>query len=234
MARDVKAKRPYASPRRRAQAEATRRDILDAAQRLFEANGYAATTMADIATEAGVALKTVYLAFQTKSGLLRTLWNLLLRGDESDRPVAEQDWYRQVLDEPDPERQLRLNARNSATGKRRISAILEVIRSAAAADPDVAALWQRIQTDYHANQRAIVERLHERRHLRPDLDVKQATDILWTINHPNTWQLLVVDQGWTPDQYEQWTGDLACAQLLRPPQPRARQRRKPTTQTRDH
>jgi AcrR family transcriptional regulator len=231
---DVKSRRPYESSRRRAQAEATRRDILAAAQRLFEANGYATTTMAEIANEAGVALKTVYLAFQTKSGLLRTLWNLLLRGDESDRPVAEQRWYLDVLEEEKPERRLRLNARNSAAGKRRISAILEVIRSAAAADPDVAVLWQRIQTDYHANQRAIVERLHERRHLRPDLDVKQATDILWTINHPNNWQLLVVDRGWTPEQYEQWTGELACTQLLRPPRARGSQRRKPTPRQREH
>jgi AcrR family transcriptional regulator len=216
MAEDVKPKRRYESPRRRAQADATRRDILQAAQRLFETNGYAATTMADIAMEAGVALKTVYLAFQTKSGLLRTLWNLLLRGDESDRPVAERRWYLDVLEEKDPERQLRLNASNSAARKQRISAILEVIRGAAAIDPDVAALWQRIQTDYHANQRAIVERLHERRHLRQGLDIDRAADILWTINHPNTWQLLVADRGWTPEQYEQWTGDLACAQLLRP------------------
>jgi AcrR family transcriptional regulator len=222
MGDDVKAKRPYESPRRQAQAAATRRDILDAAQRLFEANGYPATTMAEIAKEAGVALKTVYLAFQTKSGLLRALWNLLLRGDETDRPVAEQDWYRAVLDEQDPQRQLRLNAHNSATGKQRISATLEVIRTAAAADPDVASLWQRIQNDYHANQRAIVEQLQDRGHLPRHLDVQEATDILWTINHPNTWQLLVVDRGWTPEQYERWTGDLACAQLLRSPQ---RQRR---------
>jgi AcrR family transcriptional regulator len=215
MAKDVKTKRRYESPRRRAQADATRRDILQATQRLFETNGYAATTMADIAMEAGVALKTVYLAFQTKSGLLRTLWNLLLRGDESDRPVAERRWYLDVLEEKDPKRQLHLNARNSAAGKQRISGILEVIRSAAAVDPDVAELWQRIQTDYHANQRAIVERLHQRRHLRQGLDVERAADILWTINHPNNWQLLVVDRGWTPDQYEQWTGDLGCAQLLR-------------------
>ena len=216
MADDVKPKRAYESPRRQAQAEATRRDILAAAQHLFEANGYPVTTMAEIAKEAGVALKTVYLAFQTKSGLLRTLWNLLLRGDEADRPVAERDWYLAVLEEPNPERQLRLNARNSAMGKHRISAILEVIRTAAAVDPDVAALWQRIQSDYHANQRAIVERLHQRGHLSAELDISRATDILWTINHPNTWQLLVVDRGWTPPQYEQWTGDLACAQLLRP------------------
>jgi AcrR family transcriptional regulator len=218
MASDVKPKRPYESPRRRAQADATRRDILEAAQRRFESNGYAATTMAEIAKEADVALKTVYLAFQTKSGLLRTLWNLLLRGDESDQPVAERRWYLDVLEEQDPERQLRLNAANSAAGKRRISAIIEVIRSAAAVDPDVAALWQRIQADYHANQRTIIERLHERGHLNPALDIERATDILWTLNHPNNWQLLVVDRGWTPEQYEQWTGDLACAQLLRPRQ----------------
>jgi AcrR family transcriptional regulator len=215
MAEDVKSRRPYESPRRQAQAEATRRDILAAAQRLFENRGYPATTMAEIAKEAGVALKTVYLAFQTKSGLLRTLWNVSLRGDESDRPVGERDWYRAVLAEEDPERRLRLNAHNSAAGKRRISAILEVIRTAAPVDADVGVLWERIQRDYHANQRAIVERLHERGQLNPELDVKHATDILWTINHPTTWQLLVVDRGWTPELYERWTGDLACAQLLR-------------------
>ena len=216
MADGVKAKRPYDSPRRQAQAEATRRDILEAAQRLFEANGYPATTMAEIAKEADVALKTVYLAFQTKSGLLRMLWNVLLRGDQTDRPVAEQDWYRAVLEEQDPEKQLRLNARNSASGKQRISGVLEVIRTAAAVDPDVAVLWRRIQSEYRANQGAIVEQLHAHGHLRPALDTERATDILWTINHPNTWQLLVVDRGWTPEQYERWTGDLACTELLGP------------------
>src|SRR5215207_9847949 len=95
--------RPYDSSRRRAQAAATRRDILEAAQRLFEPQGYAATTMA---AEAGVAVKTVYLAFETKSGVLRALWNLLLRGDQGEVPVAEQSWYREVLAEPDPHRQL--------------------------------------------------------------------------------------------------------------------------------
>src|SRR5215203_2115798 len=100
--------RPYDSSRRRAQAAATRRDILESAQRLFERQGYAATTMAAIAAEAGVALKTVYLAFETKSGVLRALWNLLLRGDAGEAPVAERSWYREVVEEPDPQRQLRL------------------------------------------------------------------------------------------------------------------------------
>src|SRR3982074_172775 len=117
MAERVKTKRRYDSPRRRDQAAATRREILEAAQPLFERQGYAATTMAAIASEAGVALKTVYVAFETKSGLLRALWNLLLRGDRDDVPVAQQQWYRAVLDEPDPEPPLRLNAGNSRLAK---------------------------------------------------------------------------------------------------------------------
>jgi AcrR family transcriptional regulator len=216
MPKGVNARRSYNSPLRLEQAAQTRREILDAAQRLFERQGYAGTTMAAIATEAGVALKTVYVAFETKSGVLRALWNHLLRGGEDDVPVAEQDWYRAVLEEEDPERQLRLNARNSSAGKVRIGAILEVISTAAPTDPDIDRLWSRIQSDYHANQGAIVASLNEKKELDPALSVERATDILWTINHPAVWQLLVRERGWTPDQYEQWSGDTATGQLLRP------------------
>jgi AcrR family transcriptional regulator len=207
-------KRRYESPRRRAQADATKRDILAAAQRLFERRGYGATTMATIAAEAGVALKTVYLAFETKAGVLRAVWNTGLRGEDGDHPVDEQAWYREVIAESDPDRRLLLNARNSADGKRRIAAIAEVIREAAPADAEIRKLWTRIQTEYRENQRAVVEPLAERGQLAPGLDAGRATDILWAINHPSTWQLLVAERGWTPDEYERWAGDAARAQLL--------------------
>jgi AcrR family transcriptional regulator len=210
----VKAKRRYESPRRREQAAATRLEILDAAQRLFERDGYAATTMAAIAADARVALKTVYVAFETKSGVLRALWNLRLRSGRENVPVAEQQWYRAVLDEPNPERQLRMNAHNSAHGKVRIGGLLEAIRSAAPIDAEIAALWNRIQTEYHANQGAIIRSLDHKKALKGGLDVERATDILWTLNHPNTWQLLAGDRGWTAEEYEQWSADTACAQLL--------------------
>ncbi len=217
MVERVKAKRRYESPRRRAQAAETRRQILEGAQRLFEQQGYAATTMAAIAAEAGVALKTVYVAFETKSGVLRALWNLLLRGDEDNAPVAERQWYRAVLEEPDPERRVRLTARNSRTVKERVGRMLGVIRSAAPVDADVAALWGRIQAEFYDNQRVIVESLQKTKALRRGLDVTRATDILWTLNNPDVWLLLVGERGWTPEQFERWFGDTICAQLLRSP-----------------
>ena len=167
MAQDVRATRRYDSPRRRAQAAATRADILGAAQRLFERQGYAATTMEAIAVEAGVALKTVYVAFETKSGLLRALWNHLLRAGRDETPVAEQEWYREMLEEPDAERQLRLLARNARVVKLRIGGVLEVIRSAAPVDAEIGALWSRIEQDFLANQRAVAQSLDDKRALRP-------------------------------------------------------------------
>jgi AcrR family transcriptional regulator len=215
MPRPVKSRR-YESPRRRDQAAATRRDILEAAQRLFERRGYAGTSMAAIAAEAGVALKTVYVAFESKAGLLRALWHLLLRGDEAEVPVGERDWYREVLEEPDPVRQLELNARNSRQVKARLAALAEVIRAAAPGDPDARALLKRMSREFHANQRAIVESLAAKGALAPGLDVDRAADVLWTLNHPSVWQLLVVERGWKPDEYERWFAAAACAQLLAP------------------
>jgi AcrR family transcriptional regulator len=214
MTERVKTTRSYDSPRRREQAATTRREILLAAQRLFEQQGYATTTMAAIAAEARVALKTVYVAFETKSGLLRALWHLLLRGDEGDAPMGQREWYQELLAEPDPERQLRLMARTSRLVKLRAAALMEVIRSAAPTDPDIAALWSRIQSDFYDIQRPMVAALAEKNALRPGLDVDRATDILWTLNHPDVWHLLVGERGWTPERYEEWFGDTVCAQLL--------------------
>lgn len=215
MADRVKSTRRYDSPLRREQAARTRQQILVAAKELFERDGYAATSMAAIASAAGVSLKTVYLVFDTKSGLLRALWHLLLRGEDDSVPVGEQHWYREVLDEPDPERQLRLNARNSLVVKARAGAILDVIRDAASSDPEIAALWARIQTEFHANQRTIVQSLDDKHALAPGLDVAAATDILWALNHPTLYSLLARERRWSTKRYEGWLADLFCAQLLR-------------------
>ncbi len=219
MADPVKPPRRYESPLRRDQASATRVEILRAAEVLFVRDGYGATTMSAIAKEAGVALKTVYVAFETKAGLLRALWNARLRGSQDVTHMSQHPGVREALEAPDPERVLRLNARNSRLGKERIGMLADVIRAAAPLDADIGMLWQRINSDYHDNQRAVVERVSAARALAQELDVERATDRLWTINHPSTWHLLTVLRGWTSDEYERWAAETACEQLLcrRPP-----------------
>ena len=190
--------------------------VLDAARTLFAAQGYPATTVAAIAREAGVAAKTVYLAFGSKSGVLRALWDLTLKGDDSPAPVAERPWYVEVLEEPDPEQQLRRNARNARTVKERIAPVLQVVRDGAPVDTEVAALWELIQTDFHANQKVIVESLDakqragrgpRRRHgHRHPLDAQPPRRLV------PARRALRLD----PDRFETWFADTCCAQLLPP------------------
>jgi AcrR family transcriptional regulator len=207
------ARRSYNSPRRREQAAVTRRAVIDAARELFEREGYPATSVAAIAEAAQVTPRTVFLGFETKAGLLRAVWNRALRGERDDAPVAEQRWFREVLEEADAERTLRLNARNSRRFKERSTTLLQVVRDAAPLEPAIAELWERIQVEYHANQLAVVRSLGPGA-LRRGLGERRAADIIWALNHPNTWIQLSLLCGWTPAQYERWVGDTSCHQLL--------------------
>ncbi|HEX5728417.1 helix-turn-helix domain-containing protein [Microbacterium sp.] len=209
--------RRYDSPHRRAQAEATRRAILDSAQRLFERQGYSATSVPAIAEEAGVALKTIYVYFETKATVVHALWDARLGGDEAGIPVLERAWFRALVEEPVPERKLRLVAAQARRVKSRSGALLQVIRAAASADPDIASLWASIEVKLLDVQRAIVEQLNATGSLAASLDVARATDILWTLNHPDVWHLLVSARGWTGEEYERWMGDVLCSQLLATP-----------------
>ncbi len=167
-----------------------------------------------VAVRASVSLKTVYNAYASKSGLLRAVWDMSLKGDLDDAPVAERPWYTALMSEPDPQRQLAMTAEASRVVKTRIGSMLKVIRDAAPVDEDLAALWELIQTDFWANQRAIIESLAAKGALRPGLDIEHATDLLWMLNHPDIWLLLVDRRGWSPMEWETWFAEACRHQLL--------------------
>lgn len=206
-------RRPYDSPRRREQAAATRLAILEAAERCFAERGYVGTSVAEIAEGAGVALKTVYAVFGTKAEVLRGLWNLRMRGDDGAAAVSERRWYREVLEEPDPRRRLELVARNARIVRERTSSLTEIVRQATPADEQIGALWERFQREfYEIGMRGVAETLERDGALATDATT--ATDILWTLGHPDVHQLLVHRRGWSADRYERWLAETLRRQLL--------------------
>lgn len=212
---EVKARaRPYHSPRRQEQARLTRRAILDAALALFVERGYLATSLADVAQRAGVALTTIQAIFGTKPRLLAALWDRVIGGDEAALPVAEREWFRAVVEEPDARRQLALHARNSRQVKHRAGALMEVIHRAAQADSEIGERWQVMQNEFLENQALVAASLAAKGALRADLDVHQAAEMLWTLNHPSMYHLLVYERGWTEERYEEWLADAFVRQLL--------------------
>jgi AcrR family transcriptional regulator len=206
--------RSYHSPRRQEQARLTRRAILDAALPLFVQRGYPGTSLRDIAQTAGVALRTVEAAFGTKAKLLVALRDVVIVGDDEAIPVAERTWYREMLDEPDPRRQLELHARVSCRIKRRTSALIEVIRRAAQFDLEIEELWKIFQDQYMEDQRIVVERLAARGALRAELDPADAAEIIAMSNHPSVYYFAVVERGWSEERFEHWLAGTFIHHLL--------------------
>ena len=75
--------------------------ICAAAYRLFSTKGYLATSIEDIAAEAGVARPTIFTAVGPKSTILRLVVDQALAGDDAPVPIAQRPWWREAIDEPD-------------------------------------------------------------------------------------------------------------------------------------
>jgi AcrR family transcriptional regulator len=216
MADTVKASRAYSSPKREAQAAATRAEIAEAAHRLFLAYGYIRTTLADIAAEAGVSVPTVKLAYGTKRQVLLAAWDFAVKGGPDTRPVVEQEWFQEMVATPDPREHLRLLAAGTAIIRPRIMPMTDVIRTAAAADLEIAALLTKMSGEYYENQRTVIRSLRRKGKLRNGLTEKTATDVLYTLNAGVSFQVLVLERGWTVAAYEKWLTRLLIEQLLEP------------------
>lgn len=199
------------SPLRREQAAITRARIVDAAAVVFSASGYHRARIEDIAGEAGVAYPTVYKAFANKSTLLHAAVESTMTGG-AQGSVDRQAWWLEQIDEPDPERQLRLVARNARRIYDRAGPLLEVVRAAAAGDDDIHALRRRINDDRLARSRMTAERLAGKAKLTTT--ISQTARTLWALTGPELYVLQLDGDDLTPDDYERWLGDLLTATLL--------------------
>jgi AcrR family transcriptional regulator len=213
MSRSVKSPRVYDSPRRREQALATRRAIIESARTLFTERGYAATTIDAIAVDAGVSSETVYATFRNKRSILSALIDVTIAGDDAPVPILERAWVREMRAAPDPWNRLRILARNGRLILERTAPIYEVLRGAATADPRMASLWEATRAQRLAGQRDLLRIVVGDRALRENVSAKIATDIAYAIGSPETYRLLTVDRGWSADRFERWYAD-ALGRLL--------------------
>jgi AcrR family transcriptional regulator len=210
----VKSRRRYDSSLRKAQAGQTRLRILDSAQRLFAERGYAATTMDSIAADASVATDTVYASFGNKAGLLHRLLDVRVGGDDAPVPLLEREGPRAVRAERSQKRQVAGFAAGIAEILERVRPVDEIMRGAAAADPEVAALRARMQATRYRNVTRFVSWLAARGPLRGGVSDGDAAAMVWTLASPEVHGLLRGERGWSRDRYEAWLADTVTRTLL--------------------
>jgi AcrR family transcriptional regulator len=210
-------KRSYDATSRRARADeqrrATRARVVAAARDLFLSRGYVATTMADIAREAGVALQSVYSAGQNKADLLHLVADLAVAGDDEDVMVIDRPQFAAIADEHDPARQVRMVANAIATTLERVAPVWVAYREAAAVDAKAADNLVAAHRRRHETFAAIARMLPAvtLRH-PPD----RTTDTMWAIGSIDVFLLLRTVLGWDAARYAAWLGDTLVEQVLAP------------------
>jgi len=179
-----------------ARAQATRERVVAAAAPLFVAHGYLDTTMAELATAAGVAVQTLYLAFGSKAAVLAAVW-------DAAGPERPPGWTEALAAAPDgPAALARHVDLTTAAVERRHP--LDAVLRAAAADPEPAELLATARAAaFDAHARAVDE-LAEHPGFTVDMSLQRATDVLATLLAPETYGLFVVQQGWTTPDWAEW------------------------------
>jgi len=206
--------RTYRSPVRAEQARRTRQAILDAARLLFSEQGFVATTIAQIAAGAGVAVDTVYASVGPKPVLMRLLMETAISGTDQAIPAEQRDYVRAVRAAPTAGQKIGIYADAVAAVNTRLAPLHLVLRDAAAQAPELAQIRDEIAARRARNMRLFAQDLADTGELRPGLDVDEVADVVWSMNSAEYYTLLVRECGWPPERFARWLADTWCRLFL--------------------
>jgi AcrR family transcriptional regulator len=205
--------RPYDASRRRAAASARRETVLSSARELFLRDGFARTTVAAIATHAGVSRETVYKTFGGKPGLIEALYRLALRGEG---PVPAYERSEGLRSEADPHDVLRGWSRLAMEVGPRVTAVQLLIRDASLLEPDLRGLLDELDEDRLARMTENAEFLEAAGHLRPGVTRAHAAEVMWSVTAPEMIELLVQRRSWSLERYADFIYEVMANALLQP------------------
>lgn len=196
-------------------ARTTRRRIVLAARDLFLLDGYAATTLQEIADTAGVAVQTVYFHFGNKRTVLKHVVDVAATGDDEPVPLLERPWVARMRGADDAASALEVWAEVSQEIYERIVPVMRVVREAAGSDPDMDAQERTNRQQTLAAHGMLAEHLAERGALRADLDVVAAAEELFVLFGIDLHVLTTRELGWSVDRWRTWAVTTAAATVLR-------------------
>jgi AcrR family transcriptional regulator len=197
-----------------ARTRLARRAVVDAARTLFVDRGYGATTIEAVSERSDVPPATVYRLFSSKLGILKSILDVSIAGDDRALPVLDRPEVAGLFAEADPETLLAGFARLSVAINQRSGQIYQIMASAASSEPEAANLLGQYTQQRQQGQGQIARVLARAGALRADLRERDAADIIHVLMSPEVYRLFVTDRGWSPARYERWLRNALVQQLL--------------------
>jgi AcrR family transcriptional regulator len=211
----TKKKRAYRSVARQRQAGDTRERIADAAYQLLLEKRYEGMTIDAIAQRAEVSPQTVYAVFRSKAGILAELL------DRTSFGTGYQDLVRQAREKEFPPDRLRFAARIARHIFESQSETIDLLQGVSLVTPELADLIKEREWHRYDSQKSMVDFISERGWLQPSINPGKARDILWAFTSREFYGMLVRQRGWSPQDYEEWLGNVLVSELLMQPKPSA-------------
>lgn len=197
-------KRSYDASRRREQARARRLAVVLAARDLFERDGFRLTTIAAIAVHAGVSAESIYKGFGTKAALAKAVFDVVIAGDDEPVPVAERPAMQVIRDEPDVRRKIALYVAGLAQRQARSARVQILIRDGRHVDDSLAPIWAKLSEEGLIGMTMLGRHLLDTGQLRDGIDLDEVRDVLWNYLAIDTYERLVLSQGWPLERYSPW------------------------------
>jgi AcrR family transcriptional regulator len=199
-----------------ARTRRTRAAVVEAARRLFEQRGYAATTIEAISEASDTPQATVYRLFGSKLGILKAVLDVAIAGDHEDVAMLDRPRVQDLLATPDPHELLGRFATLLHDLMARTAPVHRLLADAARSDPEAAAMLDEVSRQRHEGQRHVARALARAGALRDGLRERDAADVVHALASPEVYGLLVLDRGWSGARYERWLAETLAQQLLGP------------------
>lgn len=194
--------------RRQEYAEQTRNAIIAAGRNLFDRQGYAQTTVEEIARLARVAPITVYTVVGGKTGLLRILMEIWSTAPGNDAALAD------IHAQTDPQQVLKQVGQVVRYMREQFGDIAYFMQDAAPHDREVAESLAVATGRYRAWFVIVVKHLADLNGLRPGLSLQEAADILWFYFGYWGYYTLHNENGWSYERAEEWLVKAASQDVL--------------------
>ncbi|NUR57089.1 MAG: TetR/AcrR family transcriptional regulator [Catenulispora sp.] len=186
-------------------ARQTRRRVLAAAEELFVERGYGATTLQEVADRAGVAVQTIYFTFRNKRTLLKELVDVTVAGDDDPIPTMQRPWFTTAMAAATADAHLRAHVDGAVAVADRTSLVFEVLRTAAALEPELDGLWRDGGSQRYVVQEAAARALLDKPGARPDVTARDVADMLYATLSPEMYLLFARDREWSAERFAEWT-----------------------------
>lgn len=182
------------------------------AARLFADEGYARTSVRQIADAAGVSVETIY-GIGGKAEIFLRAFELAFSGTTDGASLLDLDELAALPEAGTLAEFVEALTGFIVTSNKRSAGLWRAYVEAANGDPRLSEAYARRMSEMRADGRRVLDHAVGRGLCAAPADPAWTVDVIWVTFHPSQYVLLVTHAGWTLSRYQTWMRETVLSLL---------------------